>query len=70
MWKGLYGCGSEADRATWSDATTSCSTLCGDRKQRLDLCAMKGVGHDLNNPHQGYPFSVAWCGRMMRGGLL
>lgn len=27
----------------------------------LKLCGMKGVGHDLNTPYQGYPFDVAWA---------
>jgi hypothetical protein len=26
----------------------------------LKLCGMKGVGHDLNTPYQGYPFDIAW----------
>jgi hypothetical protein len=26
----------------------------------LKLCAMKGVGHDLNSPYQGYAFDIAW----------
>mgnify|MGYP001811163654 CR=1 FL=1 len=60
MWKDLYGCSAEAERPLWSDATTNCVTMCGGRRERLDLCAMKGVGHDLNTPFQGYPFGLAW----------
>jgi poly(3-hydroxybutyrate) depolymerase len=60
MWKDLYGCGAEADKASWSDATTSCTTMCGARKEKLELCAMKDVGHDLNTPYAGYPFTVAF----------
>ncbi|KIY92431.1 hypothetical protein MNEG_15533 [Monoraphidium neglectum] len=60
MWKGLYGCGGQADQLTWSDATTTCTSMCGAKQGELDLCGMRGVGHDLNNPFQGYPFTVAW----------
>lgn len=60
MWKDLYGCSSDADKQIWADATTTCSALCGGEGEQLELCGMKGVGHDLNNPFQGYPFTVAW----------
>jgi poly(3-hydroxybutyrate) depolymerase len=61
MWKDLYGCSADADRQVWADKTTTCTSLCDASKGRvLDLCGMKGVGHDLNTPYQGYPFSVAW----------
>jgi hypothetical protein len=52
MWKGLYGCGGQADQLTWSDATTTCTSMCGAKQGELDLCGMRGVGHDLNNPFQ------------------
>lgn len=72
MWKTLYGCSADADAPLWSDATTSCVTMCGNTtgaaarpsgnsaaprtsgitKARLDLCGMKGVGHDLSTPFQ------------------
>jgi poly(3-hydroxybutyrate) depolymerase len=60
MWKDIYGCGAEADKAAWSDATTKCTTMCGAKKEILELCAMEGVAHDLNTPYAGYPFTVAF----------
>ena len=60
MWQGLYGCGAERARQTWADATTTCSALCGGRHEQLELCGMRGVGHDLNTPFQGYPLGLAW----------
>jgi len=60
MWKDLYGCSAEQDKQVWADETTTCTALCGARKEEVQLCGMKGVGHDLNTPFQGYPFGVAW----------
>lgn len=66
MWKRLYGCAAEGERQVFSDSTTTCRALCGARKEQLELCAMRGVGHDLNTPYQGYPFTLAWCARAAR----
>ncbi|KAI8462535.1 MAG: hypothetical protein J3K34DRAFT_447686 [Monoraphidium minutum] len=61
MWKDLYGCSAEGERQVFSDATTNCVALCGaGAAAPLDLCGMRGVGHDLNTPFQGYPFGLAW----------
>ena len=60
MWKDLYGCNEVLESLAWSDATTTCTSLCGGRKESLQVCGMKDVGHDLNTPFQGYPFGVAW----------
>jgi hypothetical protein len=62
MWKGLYGCAADGEKQVFSDATTTCSALCagGEGKGELQLCGMRGVGHDLNTPFQGYPFGLAW----------
>lgn len=60
MWKGLYGCDADPNADGWSDATTTCTSMCGSRKGLLELCEMKGVGHQLDVPYKGYPFSAAW----------
>lgn len=59
MWKELYGCAADPDTAVWSDTITSCTSLCAQPAQ-LELCMMKGVGHQLDIPYKGYPFTVAW----------
>lgn len=60
MWKELYGCSSEPNRKGWSDSTTTCTSMCGGKKARLELCGMKGVGHNVDTPVEGYPFTIAW----------
>ncbi len=60
MWRGLYGCGGDGDRPSWSDGVaTSCASLCA-APGRLELCMMRGVGHQLDVPHKGYAFGIAW----------
>lgn len=61
MWKELHGCAADAERpGAFADATaTTCSALCA-KPGELELCQMKGIGHQLDIPYRGYPFSVAW----------
>jgi poly(3-hydroxybutyrate) depolymerase len=58
MWKGLHGCGGARDVPGWTDRVTVCEELCAAPGQ-LQLCKMKGIGHELQRPFKGYPFRVA-----------
>lgn len=44
-------------RPSWKTEATKQAAL---RAPVLKLCGMKGVGHDLNTPYNGYAFDVAW----------
>lgn len=60
MWRELYGCTGDGERPAYADTTaTSCTSLCAAPGQ-LELCMMKGIGHQLDIPYQGYPFTAAW----------
>jgi poly(3-hydroxybutyrate) depolymerase len=64
MWRDKYGCASDPTAANvWSsgDGITSCDSLCAKRGL-LELCMMKGIGHQLDVPTLGYPFTAAWWG--------
>ncbi|GBF89407.1 hypothetical protein Rsub_01979 [Raphidocelis subcapitata] len=60
MWKERYGCASEPDAPdVWGDGITTCDALCA-KKGLLELCRMRGIGHQLDVPTLGYPFTAAW----------
>lgn len=60
MWKDLRGCAGDPEKASFADTTaTSCTSLCA-KPGSLELCKMAGIGHQLDIPYQGYPFTVAW----------
>eukprot|EP00879_Flechtneria_rotunda_P012861 GHRR01013430.1.p1 GENE.GHRR01013430.1~~GHRR01013430.1.p1 ORF type:complete len:166 (+),score=41.45 GHRR01013430.1:340-837(+) len=45
------------------------ATQAASSKAYLKLCAMKGVGHDMHTPYQGYPFDIAWDFFKQQAGL-
>ena len=58
MWQSLKGCSGERE-STVNNNNLECWSYCPDNDKRLQMCGMKGVGHDTNNPTQGYPFGLA-----------
>jgi hypothetical protein len=57
MWQRLRGCGNQR-QSTVNDGQLDCYSYCSSPP--LQMCMMKGTGHDTNNPFPGYPFTLAW----------
>lgn len=64
MWQTKRKCSGQP-KTVYEDKNLICSDYCGQDKVAMRLCGMKDVGHDLNTPYQGYPFSVAWWVRWL-----